>query len=423
MRFAFVLFSSFVVASGLAMSQTASLPAEPITYTRDIAPILHKNCTGCHRPGQGAPMSLLTYKDVRPWARPIRSEVVQRQMPPWFADRHIQSFSNDPSLSEQEIDLISRWVAAGAPRGDGPDPDPPQYPDGWQIGTPDLVLVNAKPVSVPAAGVLDYVNIEIPTNLEEDKWVQALEVRPSDRRVVHHSIVFVRSPKLPGMALTPRPEGQFCSEDVCGNIEPYDPNTMMFTGTAVGTPPDVYPAGTAKLLPAGSVLSLQVHYTTIGTATTDQLSIGLVFAKEPPKIPLKTVPLSRTSFVIPPRAANHVLEATIDFNKDVTVWSIAPHAHLRGKSWRFELVDAEGNAQPVLSVPRFDFNWQLVYRFSQPLTMTRGTRVRGVAVFDNSSANRDNPNPDAEVRSGSQTTDEMLFAAVVYSVGSAAPPQ
>jgi hypothetical protein len=234
---------------------------------------------------------------------------------------------------------------------------------------------------------------------------------------VHHALVFVRSAKPAGLALTPAPDGLVCSEDVCGEIEAHDASMgPIFAGTAVGTPPEVYVPGTAKLLPAGSVMTLQVHYTPVGTPVQDRTAIGLVFAKDEPRIKLRTVLASKHGFVIPPHASAHALDAHVRFRKDVQIWSIAPHAHLRGKSWRFEMIDAEGGERTVLSVPRFDFNWQLIYRYKSPLPVRAGTRLRVTGVFDNSAANQGNPNPAVEVRWGNMTTDEMLIASLVYSL-------
>lgn len=396
---------------------SAATPGQRPTFVADIAPILQQRCVTCHRPGEIGPMPLLTYDEVRPWARAIRAEIAARRMPPWSADPHVGRFSNDPSLTEGETDLINAWVAAGAPRGDGPEPPPPAFVEGWRIGTPDLTLSIPKPHPIPATGPGEYQYFEIPTNLTEDRWVQAVEIRPGTRPVVHHALAFIRSPQSAVRPLTPGPGGLPCSDDVCGDIEQHDARMgPIFAAIAVGTQPEVYPAGTAKLLPAGSVLTLQVHYTPTGTATTDRISVGLVFAKAPPTTPLKMVPLSKAGFVIPPRAPNHALDAALVFKKDVRIWSIGPHAHLRSKSWLFELETPDGQRKPVLSVPHFDFNWQLVYRFAEPLTVPAGSRLKLVGVFDNSSANRANPDPNVEVRWGEMTTDEMLFASIVYSV-------
>jgi len=387
----------------------------PVTFNRDVAPVLYAHCTECHRRGQIAPMSLVTFEEARPWARAIRRMVVERRMPPWFADPHVGAFSNDPTLSDREVDLITRWVDDGAPQGDSADrPVTPSYVDDWRIGSPDLVLTVATPLAIPSTGILDYQYFDLPTGLTTDRWVQAVEIRPSDRRVLHHASVFIRTPDGSTVAAGPPNSGDACAAEVCGDVEGV-PLGETLTITAVGTPPDVYPAGTAKLLKAGSALRLQVHYTTVGEATTDRLSVGLIFAKSPPRVALKTTPLGRTNFTIPPQTSNYVLTANLTFQKDATLWSIGPHNHLRGRSWRFDLRDPDGSTRALLSVPRFDFHWQLVYRFGPPIAVSRGSRLSATAIYDNSNANPSNPDPAAEVRYGEQTKDEMMLAIVVYS--------
>lgn len=413
------LLLSLVLSAAVAAQQPASEGAavEAPTFTKDVAPIFIEHCAACHRPGQMAPMSLLTYESARPWARSIQRQVTSRTMPPWGADPKIGTFANDPSLTADEIRTITRWVAAGAPRGEGPAPSPPPAADSWQIPEPDLVLSIPKPVSIPATGEMDYQYIEIPTGLHEDRWIEAIEIRPTNRKAVHHALAFVKVPNLPTPPPVPRGDGTSCNEDFCGDIEQHDARMgPILAASAVGTNPEIYPEGTAKLLRAGSVITLQVHYTPYGEASTDQIGVGIVFAKKPPRIQLRMVPFSKQGFTIPPRAANHVVDSYLEFKKDASIWSIGPHAHLRAKSWRFELIDPDGRRQPVLSVPRFDFNWQIVYRLSTPIPVRAGSRLHAVGVFDNSAGNKSNPDPDAEVRWGNQTNDEMLFASIVYSL-------
>jgi len=409
-----------LVAGALAQqpgAQPTSPAAEPVTFNRDVAPILQKHCTSCHRPGQMAPMSLLTHESARPWARAIQRQVTARTMPPWGADPSIGTFANDPSLSDEEIATITRWVTDGAPRGDSPPPPPPTYTDDWQIGKPDLVLSIPQPVTIPAKGVMDYKYIEIPTGLTEDRWIQAIEIRPTNRKGVHHALAFVKSPGVNTPPPAPRGDGTSCNEDFCGDIEQHDARMgPILAATAVGTNPEVYPPGTAKLVRAGSTITLQVHYTPYGEETTDQIGVGMVFAKAAPKVPLRMVPFSKQGFTIPPRAPAHAVEMSLEFKKDGAIWSIGPHAHLRSRSWRFELVDPDRRTQPLLSVPRFDFNWQLVYRMREPIPVRAGSRMHVVGVFDNSADNKDNPNPDAVVNWGAMTGDEMLFASIVYSL-------
>jgi hypothetical protein len=416
---ALLLWLAALAAALIAQAPSGPAPSGAPTFNRDVAPILFSHCTGCHRPGEMAPMSLLTYEDARPWARAILRQVTSRAMPPWSADRTVGRFSNDPSLTDAQIQTIGRWVEAGAPRGDAPAPPEPKHSDGWQIGTPDLVLTIPKRVSIPAKGPGDYQYFEIPTNLPDDRWIQAVEIRPENRKVVHHALAFVRSPGLDGSAPSPRGDGTSCITDVCGDIEMHDARMgPILAATAVGTQAEQYPPGTAKRLTARSIVTLQIHYTPVGAATTDQTAIGFVFAKTPPATPLKMVPMSKQGFTIPPQAPNHVVETNLEFKTDATIWSIGPHAHLRGKAWRFDIVGPDGKTQPILLVPRFDFNWQLVYRFATPMPVTRGSRLRAIAAFDNSSGNPANPDPNATVQWGTMTNDEMMFASIVYSTAS-----
>lgn len=409
----------FVVAALSAASGQSAPPAPlaPVTFVADVAPIFHKRCINCHREGEMAPMSLVTYGESRPWARAIRHQVAQRLMPPWFANPAIGHFANDLRLTDGEVDVITRWATDGAPRGEGPDPVPPSVEDGWRIGTPDLVLKMSRPFAVPAAGIVDYQYFQLPTGLTEDRWVQALEIRPTNRRNVHHLRVFARAPGTDPPSGDATGASLSCSAEVCGDLEPplagFGPNIASI---AVGTQPDIFPPGTAKLLRAGSVISFHVHYVTTGTPVADQTEIGLVFAKTPPDVELKTVSLAQEKFVIPPQVSDHAVVGTIQFQVDGKLWTLGPHTHVRGKSWRFDLIDPHGRAETVLDVPRFDFNWQMNYVFKTPLDVKAGSRLRATAVFDNSIGNKANPDPTATVRWGDQTTDEMMFASVTYSV-------
>jgi mono/diheme cytochrome c family protein len=407
-----------MVAGVLAQAPATPTAAKSVvTFNRDIAPIFQKHCVSCHQAGQMAPMSLATYELARPWARAIQRNVTARTMPPWGADPSVGVFQNDPSLTAAEIATITQWVAAGAPRGDAPAVQMPPAPEGWQIGTPDMVLSIPKPTAIPAAGNLDYLYVEIPSGLKEDRWIQAVEIRPTNRKAVHHALAFVKSPGASTAPPAPRGDGTSCTDDVCGDIEQHDARMgPILAASAVGTNPEIYPAGTAKLLRAGSIITLQVHYTPYGEAGTDQIGVGFVFAKEPPKTALKMVPFSKQGFTIPPHAANHVVETTLEFKKDASIWSIGPHAHLRSKSWRFELLHADGRKEPLLLVPAFDFNWQIVYRLKTPVAVKAGSKLHAVGVFDNSAANKNNPNPAAQVNWGTQTGDEMMFASIVYSL-------
>jgi hypothetical protein len=409
-----------LTAPGITKSSPPSAP----TFSKDVAPILYRNCATCHRPGEIAPMSLLTYEDARPWAQAIREQVARGDMPPWHADSPHGTFSNDRRLSDQEKDILMRWVDAGAPRGNPKDlPPQPKFAEGWTIGTPDAVISMGKEFEVPASGTIGYQYISAPTNFTEDKWVQAIEVRPGARSVVHHVLVFCREagearpnafvpdlPKLPAGELRPRALGLARPEQ-----RPGKPGVLIAT-TAPGTNAMVFEPGTALLIKAGSVLVFQIHYTANGTATKDRTSVGMIFAKKPPALEIRTSAFMNLFLVIPPGDANREVDSAIQFTENVRIYALFPHTHLRGKSWEYRLMYPDGHTKEVLSVPKYDFNWQTYYVFAEPLAAPAGSRLEAVAHYDNSTANRSNPDPTKTVRWGEQTWEEMQYTGITYSV-------
>src|SRR5262245_53993999 len=419
-----------VVITGDAAPQNAG--AQPIpTFSRDVAPIFYDKCVGCHRPGEVAPMSLITYRDVRPWASAIREKVTTRVMPPWHADRQYGSFRNDLSLTQREIDTIATWVTAGAQEGNPSElPALPTFPEGWQIGQPDRVFEMQADYQIPAAGTIDYQYFEVPTNFTEDRWMQAGEVRAGDRAHVHHIIVYVREPKpsgrpngvrkrtIPpaGAALPLPPAREPAPTDAPARSAAPAGGDAMLVNWAVGEDAPVYLPGTAKRIPAGSTLIFQVHYTTNGTASKDRSKIGLIFAKEPPARELRTGLISNALLSIPPNAANHEVEAEATFSEDVNVWTLHPHMHLRGKDMTYTAVYPDGRREILLRVPRFDFGWQTDYWLAQPLALPKGSKLYVSAHFDNSAANKGNPDPTSTVRWGDQTWEEMMIGFFTYSV-------
>jgi hypothetical protein len=390
-------------------------PQKALTFVSDVAPILREHCITCHQPGEMAPMSLVTFNEVRPWARAIRNQVLQRRMPPWFADPAVGHFSNDSRLSDEEVHAIAGWVDSGAARGEGIDPRAEPNEEVWKIGTPDLVLTLDEPFEIPARGVVEYQYFKLPTNLTSDRWIQAIEIRPTNRQSVHHLRVFAQPPNAP--VPTADPKRPLCPEDACGDLEPllsgFGPNIGSI---AVGTQPIVFPGGTAKLLRAGSVVSLHVHYVTTGVPVRDRTQIGFVFAKTAPPVELRTLSLAQEKFVIPPYTPDLPVVASAVFQVAGRLWSLGPHSHLRGKSWRFELIDPRGDRRPLLVIPKYDFNWQLYYDFEVPVPFEPGSRLEATAVFDNSRENKNNPDPSVPVTWGPESVDEMMFASVTYSV-------
>ncbi len=370
-----------------------------VTFTKDVAAILYQNCAECHRPTGVAPMSLMNFKEVRPWARSVKERVADRTMPPWFADPKHGQFANNPSLSQVEIDTISAWVDAGSPKGDEKDlPPAPKFVEGWVIGTPDLVLSMQEEHAVPADGTVPYLYFRIPTGFTEDRWVQAVEIKPGDRRVVHHVIATLEDAQRKRI----------------GGLGGITPNK-----TAIISPP-----GSARLVRAGSVIVLQMHYTTIGEATKDRTSVGLIFTKERPKIVLAGGNAINTGFVIPAGVANHEVRASTTFKDDTYLYSLMPHMHVRGKDFTYTAVFPDGRTQVVLHVPKYNFDWQLDYELKEPLFLPKGTRLDCVAHFDNSTGNKYNPDPSKSVRWGDQTWEEMMigwYTTVSYLDPSAKP--
>ncbi len=393
-----VLIAAGIVWLGGASPHAAGIP----TFSRDVAPIFYKRCAECHRPTGMAPMALMTYEDSRPWARAVRQKVTAREMPPWGADRAVGTFANDPSLSPAEIDTIAAWVDGGAPEGNRSDlPPAPKFADGWSIGKPDLVFTMLQPFNVPADGTVPYVYVTIPTNLKEDIWIQGVELKPTDRRVVHHII----SDLVEGNGQPPDPSPKLTK----------DPSRKEIGGGLGGLVPGrlygLFEDGVAKKIPAGSDIVLQMHYTTIGQAVTDQTQIGVVLAKEPPAKLRATGGgmMPNLFFVIPPGNPNYEVTAKKTIDHDTYLSTLYPHMHVRGKDATYTIVYPDGREEIVLRVPKYDFNWQLSYKLAEPKPMPKGSTLVITAHFDNSRANRFNPDPTATVRWGEQTWEEMLI--------------
>jgi mono/diheme cytochrome c family protein len=404
-----LLLSGLGLAAVLLLGLAASKQATPkITFTKDVAPILYQSCVGCHRAGEIAPMSLLTYQDARPWAKSIREQVVNRTMPPWSADPKVGHWKNDPRLSQAQIDTIVAWVNAGAPKGDDKDlPPAPKFTDGWTIGQPDVVLEMPEEYTVPADGTVPYLYFSMPTNFTEDKWIQAMEIRPGNRSVVHHVIAYAQDPGVKDT--TPGGEGELRrGRTHLGGITP---NTTGFT----------YDKGYARLIKKGSQIVFQMHYTTNGQVTKDRTKIGFVFAKEPGTKQLITGNAMEVAFAIPPGAENHEVRAVKVFNEDVLLTSFMPHMHVRGKAFTYTAVYPDGRKEVLLNVPKYDFNWQLNYYPKQHIALPKGTRLECVAVFDNSPQNKYNPDPTQTVRWGDQTWEEMMIGWFTYVRAGAAP--
>jgi hypothetical protein len=429
------LFSAFLGGGVLVLTvataasngpQQGASPAPP-TFTRDVAPILYNNCVACHRAGEAAPMSLITYNEVRPWARAIRQAVAQGVMPPWHADAPAGTFENERRLSDADKDIIARWVAAGAPQGDPKElPAPPQFTDGWRIGKPDVILEMQEDYSVPANGTIEYEYFYIPTNFSDAKWLQAIEVRPGNRELVHHVLAFYEAPPDgPRIA----PVLKFIPEHV--KLPPRKPGSRparkpvgpsrLIASYAPGTDPQVFRPGTALRLAPGGVLELQMHYTANGTVGTDRTRVGMIFAKEPPQHEIRAGQFLNATLSIPAGAPNHQVDTEVAFLDEVTLWGIFPHTHVRGKRWDYKVAMPDGSTRPLLAVPNYDFNWQTYYMFKEPLTLPKGARILASAWYDNSDKNPSNPDPKAEVKWGDQTWEEMQYTGILYTIRNPQP--
>ncbi len=400
--FAFVLFQS-----------AAPTPQKtPATFYKDVLPILQQHCQACHRPNEIAPLPLVTYDQARDWADQIRDAVRSRKMPPWFADPCCGHFSDDPSLTAEEIASITAWANAKAPAGNPQDAPPvPAWTEGWNIPHPDLVLAMPKPVSIPARGDIEYTYEIVPTDFSEDRWVQISEIRPSSRAHVHHAVVYIRPPDSNWLRAAPIgvPFTASSLGDEHLRHDAHSTTSDMLLVYAPGSSPDHWPAGMAKFVPAHSDLVFQMHYTANGKAASDQTSVGMVFARQKPKQRVITLQLANDhdTIPIPPNTDNYRVEVHGTLPNDATLLSFFPHMHLRGKRFEYDIVKPDKTVETLLRV-NYDFYWQLSYRLAEPRFLKAGTDLRAIAWYDNSRNNPHNPDPNQAVKWGDQTYNEMM---------------
>ena len=396
-------------AVGKEGTKTTASESRP-TFYKDILPILQDHCRVCHRAGGIAPMAFQTYEQTKGYAGAIRASTQQRTMPPWFAEKGIGKFSNDPSLSDAQISLLAAWVEAQAPAGNPADAPPEKkWADRWTIPEPDLAIRMTEGVKIPADGEVDSTYEIVPTHFTEGRWVRSSEILPGMPENVHHAVVYVRPPE--SQWLRHAPVGKPFTASMLTTQE--DRRDAMWTTSdillvyAPGSTPDNWPQGMAKYVPAGSDIVFQMHYTTNGKAGTDVTQIGLIFAKEPPKQRVLTLQLTNDHFVIPPGVPDYRVEARGTLPNDALLLSFFPHMHLRGKRFEYNIVHNDRSVETLLRV-NYHFHWQMSYRLAQPLPLKAGTELQAVAWYDNSKDNMHNPDPDAAVRWGEQTSDEMM---------------
>jgi len=408
-----LLAAAIIVIPVQTLFQAAIKAAASPTFYRDVLPILQQRCQTCHGPDKiASSVPFVTYQETRQWASGIRDASRSKAMPPWFADPCCGHFSNDPSLTRDEISILAAWADSGAPAGDPRDAPPSsQLASGWDIPQPDVVVQMPKPVEIPAHGDVEYTYEIVSTNFAEDKWVQMSEMRPSSRAHVHHAVVYVRPPNSDWLRGAPvgSPFTASSLSDEHLRHQAHETKSDMLLVYAPGSSPDQWPDGMAKFVPAHSDLVFQMHYTTDGHGASDQTSMGLVFAKQPPSQRVITLQLANDhdTIPIPPGAENYRVEVHGTMPNDCTLLSFFPHMHLRGKRFEYNIVNANRTRETLLRV-NYDFFWQLSYRLAQPRFLKAGTELEAIAWYDNSRNNRHNPDPDAAVTWGDQTYNEMM---------------
>lgn len=366
-----------------------------VTYHNRISRLVQNHCVECHREQGLAPFSLESADDLIAHAGMIRTVVKNETMPPWFAgDKSQVTWGNDRSLTDQEkMDLLG-WLESGHEMGDpGDAPRKRVFTSEWNIGKPDAAFRLPRPFTIQATGTMPYKYTRVETRFKEDKWIRAVEIRPTDRSVVHHVLVFIRG------------RGR------AGDVEGTD---GFFAAYVPGNSYQIFPEGFAKKIPAGASLIFQIHYTPVGHKTTDQTEVGFKFYEGTPKHVLRVKGIANRRIRIPAGAENHPEHASLRVPTDVKLMAFMPHMHLRGKAFRYELVSQGQPSKILLDVPRYDFNWQIVYRLAEPMLVRKGTVIRTTAWYDNSENNPANPDPDHEVRWGDQTDEEMMLGYIEY---------
>jgi hypothetical protein len=366
-------------------------PDDPKFYAQQVAPILQRKCVSCHSAGNIGPFAMSSYKKVKGWSDTMREMLLTKRMPPWHADPHYGVFREDRSLTTEELKTLVSWIDAGAPAGQGADPlnDLPVTASEWTLGKPDYVVALSEPMQVPATGVVDYITNIVDSPILENAWLRAAVIRPDNRKVLHHVIVYLEYP--PGH----RDENSW--------------EKKWLVGWAPGAKMAAYPEGTGKFLPKGCKLRFQLHYTTMGKEQTDRTELGLYLYQERPARELQMRGVAQGDFHIPANVADSRTLAIQPFPRDAVIYELAPHMHKRGSWFKYEALYPDGKFEVLLSVPKYDFNWQTSYRFAEPKRVPAGTRILCTGGFDNSTRNPDNPDPTKDVRWGDQSFDEMFI--------------
>ena len=421
-----------------ALLFSTALFAAPPSFDKDAAPIFYRHCVACHHPDDIAPFSLLDYRSARPWAKSIREAILTRKMPPWFADPHFGKFANDARLSDAEIATVKAWVDGGAVEGDPHDlPAAPTFSTGWRLGTPDAVVDIGQDFRVQPGSDL-YQHFTVATNFKTGMWIRAAEIHPGNRRVVHHvhvnlvngadqagptsneAMVALHNYQDHEGTLTRIRADAPVLDNACAPDAPALPYIHGFQEGALasflpGRPPDVFPDGTAKWVPPGAKLEFVIHYARIsGESQTDRTSIGFYLAPGPPRRVLRRMDLRNFFFRIPPGEARHEVRRCYTFERDKMLLSITPHMHYRGHDVTYELTRPGGARETLLRVPDYNFAWQLVYRFQDPIRVEKGSLLTVTAHYDNSANNPANPDPARAIRWGDKSEEEMMTSWIEY---------
>lgn len=370
-----------------------------ITWHNRVSRIVQDNCQECHREGENGPFPLMTFADVRGNRAMVKRQVRHRLMPPWFANPEHGHWKNDRSLSDDDREAMTEWIDNGCPEGDEADaPLAKEWTAGWKIGEPEHVFEIPEAMKVPAEGAVEYKYVRVKTDFEEDRWVKAMEIRPTQPQVVHHVLVFLQYPKD-----HPRADEQ---PNDRGGLNGY------FMGMVPGQGHYVFPDGMGKFLPKGATMVFQIHYTPNGEEVEDRTRLGMNLYDEEPGIELETKGISNVFFEIPPGAEKHEVKAVTTLKRKMRLLSLMPHMHVRGTAYRYIAEYPDGREEVLLDIPRYDFNWQLLYEFREPLDLPKGTKLWAIGWYDNSDGNPANPDPTKAVRFGEQTWEEMQIGYV-----------
>lgn len=396
-----------ICSAALASSNTSDKAAP--NFTKHIAPIFQQRCAECHHAGGIAPMSLLTYEEARPWAKAIKEQVVSRQMPPFHAAGAIGRYQHDPRLTEEEIATVTKWVDAGAPKGNPKDmPAPREWKTGWASGEPDLILKVKQAYPLKASPQDQYVFFVFDHVFAQDTWIRSIVTRPGNAKVVHHANTHVVPPMLKVPA-----EGYFA-----GDFDPGARGTIMISGWVPGSNDVMLPEGTAVRIPKGMRFGIQIHYGPNEKETIDQTSLGIYLADGVVKKSLRMLMGDRKDLQIPPGDPSYSLISQKTFDTDAVIRFFHVHMHRRGKSYAFRLTYPDGRTETLFDVPRYDFNWQRSYVLNEPVRVPKGTQVAFIGTYDNSTKNKFNPDPTQTVRWGEKTTDEMMQGRIFYESAS-----